>query len=160
FPEFQAVLCTTRESEPPAKPERIGDTMVVSVGHKGRYVGLVGIYRTGKPDKPFDLYYELTTLGEEYETPKGQEKNNPIMALMEDYAKEVKNSNFLAKYPERKHVVQVAFPKAEYVGSHKCKECHKEAYKAWMATPHHHAYEELEKATRPSLRQYDGECVL
>jgi len=159
FPQFHIILCASRESEPPAKPERVGDTMIVSVGHKGRYVGLVGIYRTGQPNRPFALYNQLVTLGPDYETPKGQ-KPNPIMDLMEEYAKEVKDNNYLDRYPQRKHMLQVSFPNAEYVGSQKCKKCHAEAYKAWEQTPHHHAYEELVKATQPSNRQFDGECVL
>jgi hypothetical protein len=158
FPQFHVVLCATKESEPPARPERIGDTMVVCVGHKGRYVGLVGIYRTGQPNNPFQLYHELVALGPEWETPKDA-KPNPIMDLMEKYALEVKNANYLAKYPQRKHVIQVSFPNAGYVGSEKCKKCHQAAYKAWEKTPHHQAYDELVKATRPSNRQFDGECV-
>jgi Cytochrome c554 and c-prime len=158
FPEFQVVLRSTQESEPPAKPDRAGGSMIVSVGHKGRYVGVVGVYRTTNPQKPFDFYYALVALGEEFETPK-DEKPNPIMLLMEDYAKEVKAGNFLARYPERKHGVQVDFPNAEYVGSQKCKKCHEAAFKVWEKTPHHHAYDELVNATRPSNRQFDGECI-
>jgi hypothetical protein len=159
FPEFQVVLSAATESEPPAKPQHVGNSLLVNVGHKGRYVGLVGVYRTGNPQNPFEFRYELVALGEEFETPKSQ-KPSPVMQLMEDYAKEVKDGNFLARYPERKHVIQAAFPDAEYVGSAKCKKCHQEAYKAWEKTPHHHAYDELVNATRPSNRQFDGECIL
>src|SRR5262249_4477711 len=43
----------------------------------------------------------------------------------------------------------------------KCKGCHKAAYAVWKDSPHPHAYETLvHKAKRPTLRQYDGECVV
>jgi hypothetical protein len=160
FPEFHVILCQTRESEPPAKPERVGDTLIVSVGHKGRYVGLVGMFRNNgnAGNRPFELQYELAALGEEFETPKGAPPN-PVMKMMEDYAMEVKTGGYLSKYPQRKHVIQVAFANAEYVGSERCKKCHQTVYKAWQDTPHFHAYQELVKADRPKQRQFDGECI-
>ena len=46
--------------------------MVVSVGHKGRYVGVVGVWKTNKPAQPYELKYQLVELGEEFVTPKGR----------------------------------------------------------------------------------------
>lgn len=160
FPQFHVVLCLSKESEPPAQPDRIGETLLINVGHKGRYVGVVGAYRTNKPAQPFDLRYQLATLGEQYEAPKGKEDQNPIMVLMEEYAKQVKDGNYLAKYPQIKHPMQVAFPEATYVGSDACKSCHKESYKVWENTPHSHAYQTLVDATNPKNRQFDGECIV
>jgi hypothetical protein len=133
--------------------------MIIAVGHKGRYVGVVGAYRTGRAERPFDLRYQLAALGEEYETPEGKEKTNPVMELMEKYAQAVKDGNFLAQYPQRKHPLQVDYPEATYVGSEACKKCHKAAYKVWENSAHAHAYHSLETAKHPGLRQYDGECV-
>jgi len=159
FRQFQVILCLTKEEEPPADPIVVGKTLVVRVGHKGRYVGLVGAYPTGKASPAFDLYYELVPMGEEYETPKGKDADNPVLALLENYTKEVKRDNYLAQYSKSLHPIQVQFPKATYVGSEKCKECHEHAYKVWKDSPHAHAYHTLETAKRPSLCQYDGECV-
>jgi hypothetical protein len=160
FPEFQIIQCLTREEEPPSQPERVGDTLVIGVGHKGRHLGLVGIYRSGRPDKPFDLHYWLAELGPEYETPEGKDADNPILGLFEDYAKEVKSRNYLAHYAKIQHPIQQQFKDAKYVGSEKCKKCHEESYRVWKASPHSHAYATLQQAKRPSLRQYDGECVV
>ncbi len=160
FPQLNVILCQSRESEPSDRAERVGDTLIISVGHKGRFVGVVGAYRTKNPKQPFDLRYQLAALGEEYETPKGKEKTNPVMELMEKYAREVKESNYLAQYGQRKHPLQVAFPEATYVGSARCGECHERAYEVWKKSGHAHAYHSLETATRPGLRQYDGECVV
>jgi hypothetical protein len=161
-PQFHVVLCLCKDEEPSARTERFGNTMILAVGHKGRYVGVVGANRTGNPEQPFDLRYELVALDPEYETPKGKDAENPIHALLQHYAEEVKNGNYLAKYIRNgKHEVQVAFPEATYVGSEKCKKCHEHAYEVWHSSPHPHAYETLStKPVRPSLRQYDGECVV
>jgi hypothetical protein len=161
FPQFHVVLCLTREEEPPGAPERVGNTMVIGVGHKGRYVGAVGVFR-GQPNQGFDLHYELVSLGPEWKTPAGHDADNPLLALYEDYAREVKNRNYLAQYPKTPHPIQQnpKYAAATYVGSEKCKKCHEESYKVWKDSPHSHAYASLEKATRPSLRQYDGECVV
>jgi hypothetical protein len=162
FPQFQVVLCLGEE-EPASEPTSVGNSLVVSVGHKGKYVGVVGVYRTGKADKPFDLRYQLVEMGEEFLTPKGQEAEQPILRLMEEYTRELKKDNYLARYGQTKHDLQVAAPPAmpKYVGSEACKKCHESAYDIWKKTPHSWAYQTLvEKAKQPSLRQFDAECIV
>jgi hypothetical protein len=160
FPQFHVILCQTGNDLGPEKPDRVGHTMIVRVGHKGRAVGAVGAYRTGKADTPFQFYYQMVELGPEYETPAGQDASNPMLALLEEYTKEVKAGNYLSQYARTEHPIQRVFPGATYVGSEKCKRCHEREYKIWKASPHAHAYATLVKATRPSLRQYDGECIV
>jgi hypothetical protein len=163
LPAVDVILCLSEGDEPPAVPERLGRTQIVCVGHKGRYVGVVGAFRTGQAQQPFLLRYQLVPVGEEYETPKGKEATNPLIGLMEDYAREVKHGpkghGFLDLYPRSLHPIQLVYPAAEYVGSDRCFDCHKDAARIWKNSGHAHAYASLEKATRPSLRQYDGECV-
>jgi hypothetical protein len=161
FPQFQIVLCECQEEQPSARHDQVGDTMVVSVGWKGRHVGVIGIYRTGKAQKPFELRYQLVEIGPVFETPVGQEPSNPIHELMDRYARDVKEGNYLAQYAtESKHPLQINYPEATFVGSERCKGCHKSQYVVWEKHPHSHAYDTLvNKAKRPSLRQFDGECV-
>jgi hypothetical protein len=159
FPQFQVILCASVEEEPPARPTEIGNTFIIEVGHKGRHVGMLAAYRTGDPAGPFKLHYELVTLGPEYKTPEGKDDSNPILALLENYAREVKSKKLLMQYPRTTHPIQQQFPNATYVGSLKCKSCHRPSFKVWEASPHSHAYATLETAKRPGLRQYDGECV-
>jgi hypothetical protein len=159
---FDVILCLCEEEAPPAAPDVIGKTLVVRVGHRGRHLGIVGAFRTGNADKPFDLQYQLLEVGEEFETPKGQEANNPILRLLDDYAAAVKNQNFLSVYPRGQHPVTLRFPqqKPEFVGSDKCKDCHQAEFGIWQASKHSHAYDSLAKlATKPANRQYDPECV-
>jgi hypothetical protein len=160
FPQFRVIVCLSPEDEPPAAPDHVGNTMIVRLGHKGRYVGAVGVYRPTKADAARELHYELVRLGPEYETPAGKDADNPILKILDDYARDVKGGNYLANYPKSEHPIQRQFPTATYVGSEKCKECHKTAYKTWKESPHARAYASLEQAQRPSHRQYDGECVV
>ncbi len=159
FPQFHVILCHCREDEPPGQPERVKDTLIIRIGHKGRYVGVVGVNRTGQPDRPFEARYEMVRLGEDLETPDGQEAKNPVHALLESYSREVRDKGLLAAHPRTAHPLQADYPKAEYVGSERCKKCHESEYKVWKESGHAHAYDTLVKATRPSLRQFDGECV-
>lgn len=165
FPQFRVILVAADSEEPSGSPEKVvGETLLISVGHKGRYVGLVGAFRTANPDKPFDLKYQLVALGDEYETPPGAERNNPVVQLMEEYTKEVKRGNYLAKYAGKEfHDLQLVknkkYAAAKFVGSDRCQDCHPHAYKVWENSGHAHAYAKLENAKKPALRQFDGECV-
>jgi hypothetical protein len=183
FPQFPVVLCLSEGDEPPALPLTVthpdpqvkSQTLVVTLGHKAKYVGVVGVYRTGKPAPPFTFRYQLVELGPEYATPEGQEADQPIIRLMEDYTRELRGNlkmfpggEYLARYGQRKHELQARPPvpglrkpgDPTYVGSEACKKCHESAYEVWQKSRHSHAYQALVDAKRPSLRQYDPECVV
>jgi hypothetical protein len=160
FPQFNVILCLSEYEEPSGNPQKVGPTLIVSVGHKGKYVGVVGAWRTGRPDQPLDLRYQLVPMSERYLTPENKADSHPIVALMEQYTKELKRDGYLKKYGQTRHPVQVAHPQATYVGSEKCKKCHEYAYTVWKDSAHSHAYDTLVSARRPSLRQYDAECVV
>ncbi len=164
-PALHVVLTLNEEEEPAGIPEFVGNTMIVGVGQKGRYVGVVGATRTGKADRPWELRYQLTRIGPEYQTPKGQEAKNPVMELMEDYAEAVKAGDHLEKFlksRQKKHPVQIAFKKSEYVGADACQGCHQKEYEIWKHSKHAHAYDKslVVTATQPKNRQYDPECVV
>jgi len=158
--QIHVIQCLSEEEDSSAVPERAGNSMVVAVGHKGRYVGVVGAFRTGKADQPFDLRYQLVSIGPEYKTNGSKDAGNPIVALMEDYTKELKARNYLERFPRTPHPVQIHYPKARYVGSERCADCHERAYEIWNKSKHAQAYQTLVDAQEPSLRQFDGECVV
>ncbi len=167
FPEIDLILCLSESDEPGGNPHVVQhkngrSTAIVSLGHKCKYVGVVGIYRTGKADHPFQLKYQLVEMSPEYATPAEKEKDHPILKLMEDYTRELKRDNYLSRYPQARHPMQVALEGQvpEYVGSEKCQKCHKSAYKVWHNSDHAHAFRSLENAKKPSLRQYDPECIV
>ncbi len=167
YPQFQIVVCLSDDDLAPSEPKWVdhgpgkGRTLVTSLGHKGKSVGIVGIYR-GKPGEPIGLRYQLADMTESFMTPEGKDADNPILGLMEDYTRELKETQAVSKYPQSKHPLQLVegdkFP--EYVGSETCRTCHAKAYEVWSKTGHSHAFKTLEDARRPSLRQYDPECVV
>jgi hypothetical protein len=163
FPRLDVVLCLGGDP-PPAVPLMVGHTMIISVGHKGRYVGVVGAFPTKNGNPPFELRYQLVSIAPEFETPADKVKGHKLMKVIQDYADDVKNGDYLAKYKQIEHEVQRKDPIATYVGSDACKTCHPDAYRIWKGSdPNHghaHAYNTLVKAKNPSLRQFDGECVV
>jgi hypothetical protein len=174
FPNrFQVILCATTFDEPPAEPESVKEagTLIVTIGHKSKYVGAVGINRTDTEDPKFQLRYQLVRMTEEFLTPEGKEKGHPILELLEAYTLELKGKSetgeYLAKYQPSKHPLQVGQPAAtmpKYIGytgeKDRCKKCHEHAYDIWDHSAHARAYDTLVKATRPSNRQFDGECIV
>jgi hypothetical protein len=87
---------------------------------------------------------------------------------MEEYTRELRDKNYLGRYGQRPHLLQAMAPvpglarpgTPTFVGSEKCKRCHEEAYDVWKKSKHSHAYQTLVDAKRPSLRQYDPECIV
>jgi 2',3'-cyclic-nucleotide 2'-phosphodiesterase (5'-nucleotidase family) len=163
FPQWQLIACLSESPEPPMLPTLVNDkkTMIVQVGHKGRYVGVVGVFRT---EKGFEMKYQLVPMGEEYNTPEKPEAEavQKILPLLEKYAETVKKDNFLEQAKKMQHPVQVKFPQGNlaYVGSEVCAKCHAAEHKKWSESKHSHAYEALSKiAKRPMNRQYDPECI-
>jgi hypothetical protein len=163
LPVFDVILCQSEDDEGPGQPEQIGRTCLVKgVGHKGKNVGVLGVFKSGNAGQPYEFRYHLVPLGEEYLTPAGAETGNPIAQLMERYTQELKSGGYLSKYGQGKHPLQFAAGGSEptYVGSEKCKKCHEHAYEVWKNSGHAHAYQTLADVTHPSLRQYDGECIV
>ncbi len=169
WPQFQVVVCLSPDSAPPEQPETVTGangqkTLIVQVGHKGRYVGVLGAFK--RANGSFDLKYELAPLGEQYNTPGDEDaarKTNPVLSLLDDYASRVKGRNLLAKFPEGPHLVQAKNPKINvaFIGSESCVKCHAAESAKWKETAHSHAFDALERvAKRPALRQFDGECVI
>lgn len=165
-PGFQVIQHLSQEEEPPENPTWMNSTMLVTVGHKGRYVGLVGVYAGNNPGLPFELYYQLLRIGPEYKTPPGKDADNPILGLLEEYARKVQKGDgttpYLQMYTQTKHPIQIhqEYSKATYIGSDKCQSCHEHAYAVWSKSKHARAFQTLVDAKRPSLRQFDGECVV
>lgn len=166
FPgKFDLILCFSDEEQPPASADIIGKTMIVRVGHRGRFVGVVGAYRSNNPQKPYDFFYQSIALGEEFETDKGKEANHPILKLMDRYSQEVKSQEFLKRTPQVPVQIPPALAQAgikdlKYIGSAQCVACHQADAQVWSGTRHSHAYDALVKvANKPAGRQSDPECI-
>ncbi|MSQ93956.1 MAG: hypothetical protein EXR98_05295 [Gemmataceae bacterium] len=141
-------------------------TKVVEVGHKGKYVGLIGIY---KKDGAYDLEYEPVLMGPEWKTKDADRAGHPIIKHFQEYNDKLQGQDMLAKFPRPSlHVNQLPAANvkglaATYVGSGRCADCHEHAYNVWAKTKdsvaHFKATATLEKLTFPSGRHYDPECM-
>jgi hypothetical protein len=172
FPDFPIILALTEEDEPPAHPDSVDHdngirNYVFRLGPKGKYIGVLGVYRNG-PN--FNFKYQLVKMTIDYDTPEDQKANHPIAKKWEEYTRELKSKDYLAKYSQSSHTLQVMNPvqglrkpgdgTPHYIGSEECSSCHRQAYDVWEASAHSHAYKTLVDAKHPSLRQYDGECIV
>jgi hypothetical protein len=169
FTEFDLILCLSESDEPAGNPSVVQHqsgrkTTIVSLGHKGKYLGVVGVYPTEVANNPYELRYELVKMTPYWATPKDKIKTDPIDSLFEAYTAELKRDHYLAKYPQSKHPLQVAVKGVvpTYKGSQACKACHISAYKVWEGSKHGHAYETLgdPEKNRISNRQFDAECIV
>jgi hypothetical protein len=163
MPPVGLIMTLTEEPEPPGTLQPIAGTPThhVEIGHKGKYVGVVGVFRK---QGGFELKYEIVCMDPIWQPKAGA--TNPIEGYLEDYAKRVKKDDLLAKVVRSPHQTQLnplvikKYGGARFVGSDVCASCHTEEAGGWAKTRHAHALDTLVKATRPSLRQFDPECVV
>lgn len=144
FPAFDAVVTAGGADEPPYEPEQAegAENLLIEVGHKGMYAIVLGLY----DDEETPVRYQRVPLDSRF-------KDSPEMdALMVDYQDQLKQLGWqgLGLKPAN-------HPRGKFAGSKACAECHEEAYKVWLDTPHAHATETLTKVKPP--RQFDPECI-
>jgi hypothetical protein len=167
IPPIQVMMILTDEPEPPAQMHRLDQklpTQAIEIGHKGIYVGMLGLYREGK-GKGFRTQYQIVKMGPEWETPEDKKPTHPVIKLMQKYNDELQRQNMMAKFPRAPHVNQLAAQdavglKATFVGSNACNECHPAAFTIHANTDHgKKATKTLEVEKFPSLRNHDPECM-
>jgi len=151
FPQFQIVLNTGGAEEASHKPTKIGDSLVLEVGHKGKHIGVLGYFPQSEPK----FRWELVDLDNR------RFKSDPRMVkVMRDYQQRIRDLN-LAESDDRK----IRHPSGlSFVGAEKCGECHKQSYDFWKTTGHAHAYDSLERGRAGEeahwvSRIYDPECL-
>jgi len=163
FPDFHIVLCKTPDdSDGPDMPTVVNDgkTMIVQVGQKGQSVGVVGIYKTPAGT---ELYYQRVWMTDQFDTPPGREAANPVLKLLQQYSDTVRDNDYLSEMARRKkpHVLQAQHKDAAFAGDAQCQTCHEAETAIWQKSKHAHAYDALAViASRPSGRNFDGECIV
>lgn len=153
FPDFAVALCMSGGDEGRDEPQKVGDTLVLQVGWKGKHVGLLAYY----PDDPEQKFrYELVELDNQ------RFQNDPsVEPHLIAYQKEL-DANALALFD---NMFNGFHPKGgDFVGAQKCGECHTKAYKKWKTSKHAHAYETLKTGrkgqySQPISRIHDPECL-
>jgi Cytochrome c554 and c-prime len=147
-PGFDVVVATSQFDDILNREAEMlnGDkTTLVTVGKKGKHVGLIGLY---PHDSPRDRFL-LVTLNKQFSNPAG-----PMKALIQDeYRDMLKATGVVANYLRRS-----TLSGATFVGAETCKQCHPNTFEFWSETKHADAFVALKKDPKPNTI-YDAECV-
>lgn len=157
FPQFDIIL-TARgvgDPDPNAQPQKVGNTLIVEAGRKGKHVGVLGVYRE---NDRLSFRFKLVSLERD-----NFEDTRSMIDLMQKYQTRLKDDKIVL-------VDGVSAPhpsQAKFVGADKCGECHTEAFRIWKDTPHAHALESLNPSHQRTGyerlngvdRSYDPECL-
>lgn len=152
FPDFDVILTAGGVEDPRGKPQMVGQTWLIDVGHKGKSVGVLGVF----PDAQPRLRFELVDLDKQRFA-----DSESMVELMKFYQERLRDERIvLTELP----IQPPGGGDARYVGAQACGECHTRAYEKWKATPHAHAYESLKQAhggfsDHVLNRVFDPECL-
>jgi hypothetical protein len=152
FPAFDVVVATSETADPLShEPELLngGKTLLISIGRKGKYVGVVGFH----PREAVPVQFHLVTLNRRFDG-----AGAPMKALIEDeYRQTLKTAGVVENF-ERRPFVGGA-PGATFVGAEKCKDCHPNTFDKWKnKTKHSKAFDALLGDPKPNSA-FDAECV-
>jgi hypothetical protein len=151
FPGFDIVVATS-QFDPSEEAERLngGKTLLISIGTKGKYVGVVGFFLDPKQK----YRYQRITLSDRYNG-----KAEPMKKLIEDDFQEMlKQQGVVENYPRRSYTGE---PDATFVGADACKSCHPGSYDKWTGSKHFQAFDDIvtDPEGKRSDHQFDAECV-
>jgi hypothetical protein len=152
FPNFEVVVATSAFVEPPRDSETLngGKTQLISVGKKGQFVGVLGLYQD--ETQPF-RYHRLEL------NARLNNKTEAMRKLVdEDFQEELKVADVLGTYPRRAYVHGDSPTDATFVGAQTCRGCHPNTYAHWAQSKHAHAYEALTMDPKRN-RTFDAQCV-
>lgn len=153
FPDFDVMLSTGGAEDPDGQPIVVGETVLLNVGKKGKYTGVLGVYPDGDPRFRFELVQlDRQRFGD---TPG-------MIEHMRYYQDELRERQIAIAEPAVGHPSGSAF-----VGSDACAECHDEAYDIWKKTSHSSAFESLDPSHKRHgyerlkgvPRMFDPECI-
>jgi len=145
--KFDFVLPSNTAAEPPLQPKKIGNTMILEVGEKGRYAIAIGLF----DDPAMPIRYERVPLDARFEN------SSAITALMEIYQNQLKETGLeglgIRPIPNAR-----AGTLGNYVGMQTCTDCHETANRVWRRSGHAKAWQSLKETAVPA-RNFDPECI-
>ena len=149
-PGIDLVVTAGGYGEPTLAPEPVAgsEAVMVQVGTKGMYGGIVGLFED--PLQP--IRYQKIAISSQFEdSPR-------MLALFAKYQAKLKDAGLGGL-----GVSQVSHPSGgEFVGSETCGECHTTAYEIWEGTPHAHATDSIVAPPNDRggiARHFDPECI-
>jgi hypothetical protein len=149
LPGFDLVIGTSEMVDPEPEPTKLndGNTLLIQVGKKGKYVGVVGFYQDPKQK----FRYGRQSLNQRFAS-----SPEPMRKLIEDdFHDELKQFQVVEDYP--KHDYIGGAPGATFIGAQACQACHPNTYQKWVSTKHAQAYEKL--ADKGPTRKFDADCI-
>ncbi len=151
YPGFDVVVSTSQVVDPLEREPLMlnnGKTMLITVGRRGKYVGVVGFFN----DPAKQTRYYLVTLDHKYNGP-----GTEIKKIIEDeYRNMLKGAGVVESFP--RHDFTGGTAGATFIGSETCRRCHPNTFAKWSTTKHAQAFVSLEKDPRPNTI-YDAECI-
>jgi hypothetical protein len=153
FPGFEFVVGTSASVDPrrDTEPANDGKTSIFSVGKKGEYVGILGLY---KDDGGLSHRYRRIELNARYD-----KTTEPIRTLVDvEFQDELRRAGVLESYVRRSYVFNDAPTGASYVSAETCKQCHPKTYDRWKQTRHARAWDSLLNGPRGN-HEFDADCV-
>lgn len=154
YPGFDVVVGTSTYADPPEDAERLNDgkTLLLTVGHKGKYVGVVGLYRDGGTSAH---RYQRVLLDERFDGPAAAMK----AIIQGEFREGLKQQRVVENFPKHAYPARTADAAgAAFVGVDACKKCHPATVEAWRESKHSHAFASLEHDPKPNTI-YDVECI-
>lgn len=147
-PGFDLIV-TGGLGEPTYMPEPIegSKSLMLQVGVKGMYAGLVGLY--DDPSNP--IRYQRIALSSQFKD------STRMMVAFRGYQERLKKEGFRGL-----EVNPATHPSGRtFVGTESCAECHSTAFEVWKGTPHAHATQSLVHPGERSdiQRHFDPECL-
>jgi len=151
FPELPLILTTGGPEDPADQPTKVGNTLILKTGHKGKYVGILGYY----PQDSDPYRWELVNLDN-----RRFHTDERMHRVMQNYQQQLAELE-LAKSDE----LVVSHPSGtKFLGAKACGECHTKAYAKWKGTKHAAAFDSLARGRKGQeadwvSRVYDPECL-
>ena len=149
-PGFDLVVTAGGFGEPTLTPQAIegSQAMMVQVGTKGMYGGIVGIF--DDPQQP--IRYQRIAISSQFKD------SRRMLEEFAQYQQRLADAGF-----EGLGISFTAHPTGRtYVGSEACGDCHTTAYDIWKDTPHSHATTSIIEPDNDRggiPRHHDPECI-
>ncbi len=142
YPEIGLIITGHNIDEPEDSITYINNTLIISSGRGGKYIGVVRYSINNKVVERKSV--EIVPLDHTYKD------SQEMVSLLREYQQILKNEDLLSK-------ALLAPPSngLSYVGSPACGMCHKIVYEHWCKTSHGTAYSTLVNVGH----QYDPECI-
>ncbi len=149
YPGFDIVVGTSHvDPKKDADELNGGKTLLVNVGKKGKYVGVIGFF----PNDTKPLRYQSVPLNSRYDGAA-----QPMKEIVEvEYRGMLKVARVVENFPRHDYINGA--PGAKFLGAETCKSCHPKTYAKWASTQHALAFESLENDPRPDTT-FDAECI-